>query len=169
MLSFKGEPTMTMHYCDITNLSGSDRSGEHSLPPPTAVQITCNWPITLSPGLPGWALGGAGAGDPSHLVWVAQVCRPWRDCSPLLLKGCPVGKAVDHRTSHRVRILLLGSGGRAAFDHHRWEHFKMAFPTSASQSHSSFTSLLELSVSADFTFSSNYNFKLLGVSDVTWT
>lgn len=29
--SFKGESTMTMHYCDITNLSGSDRSGEHSL------------------------------------------------------------------------------------------------------------------------------------------
>lgn len=31
ILSFNREPTMTMHYCDVTNLSGSDSSREHSL------------------------------------------------------------------------------------------------------------------------------------------
>lgn len=68
--------------------------------PPIAVQITGNWPITLSPALlQQWSSLSPRRSrwrDPSHLVWVAQVCLPWRDCSPLLLKGRPAERAVHH-------------------------------------------------------------------------
>lgn len=52
----------------------------------------------------------------SHLVWVAQVCCPLRDCSSLFLKGYPTERAVHHQTSQCVKILPVSSAGQALVD-----------------------------------------------------
>lgn len=83
-----------MHYCDVTNLSG--RSRKHNPPTPTSTPpgsvhykslviglLLCRQ-VLLSGGAP-WAPWRSRRGDPSHLVWVAQVCYP--RASALFLKG----------------------------------------------------------------------------------
>lgn len=127
---------MTMHYCDITNLSGTMTGPENIPSPPTAVQITGNWPITLSPGLLLWSSLSPGRNwcrDPSHLVWVAQVCPPQRVCGPLLSKDVLQRKLSITRPPSVTNLLPVILGSRSGIRFLPLRAFKTAFsvvPTS---------------------------------------
>lgn len=73
-LSFRAEFTMTMDFCDI-QICPSLTALWNIPSPPTAVQITGNWPITLSP-VHGAACVRGGAGGRTSLTsseWLRYV------------------------------------------------------------------------------------------------
>lgn len=125
-----------MHYCDVTNLSG--RSRKHNPPTPTSTRprsvhykslviglLLCRQ-VLLSGGAP-WAPWRSRRGDPSHLVWVAQVCYP-RASALFFLKGRPAGRAVDQRTSQRATTLPVKLGRPSSVRSATLRAFEAALP-----------------------------------------
>lgn len=170
-----------MHHCDVTNLSGGSREpsppSNHlhlHLPRVRPRQISGNWPITLSPG--------------SSRRWssVSPWQEPARGAVPprlrgsgmstlelaLALKGHPAGRAVDQRTSQRVPTLPAKHQRPASIRSATLRAFQAALPSPPRQSHSSFTSLSELSaredVSPQLPFPKLLPTLPITVSHVTW-
>lgn len=120
ILSFNREPTMTMHYCDVTNLSDSDSSREHSLSvhyKSLVIGLLLCRQVRLS-SRAHRALGGAGAGIRLTLSEWLRYVYPGGTAASVFKRGHPAARAVDHQTSQSVRILPVSSQGQAAFDRH---------------------------------------------------
>lgn len=116
VLSFKGESTMTVDYCDVSNWSVGDRSFSVHYKSPVIGFL--RWSALVMELTELWE---ERRGDPSHLAWEAQVCLPRRGCCLFLKKrrGRPAKRAVDHRTSQCVKLLPVSSQIWVVFDQRR--------------------------------------------------